>query len=34
MQDLIIVPKENLKYGVEYKLVVDKEFMARNGVKL
>lgn len=34
VQDLIIVPKENLKYGVEYKLVVDKEFMARNGVKL
>ena len=25
---------ENLEYGTEYKLVINKEFMARNGIAL
>mgnify|MGYP002549773261 FL=1 len=34
LQELTVIPAENLEYGTEYKLVINKEFMARNGIAL
>ena len=34
LQELTVILAENLEYGTEYKLVINKEFMARNGIAL
>lgn len=34
LQELTMILAENLEYGTEYKLVINKEFMARNGIAL
>ncbi len=34
MQELIVTPKESLKPGTEYRLIINKTFVARNGITL